>query len=310
VRILLTGASGQLGKDLLPQLQELGEVIAVRRDLCDLASADAIRKMVAEANPGVIVNSAAYTAVNEAEAHSGLAFAVNATAVETLAAEARKRRAMFVHYSTDYVFDGSKPGAYTEADEPAPLNVYGASKLAGERAVASVGGRFLLLRTSWVYGANGNNFLLTIRRLARERDELKVVDDQVGAPTSSMQLAEATARLIRQWSQTAEPEFPSGLYHATASGSVSWCGFARAIVEALGKGENFKGEKFKVRQILAIASGEYPTPARRPLNSVLCNDRFKRTFGFSLGSWQSGLAEAVREIHLREAQRCSNPVAP
>ncbi len=143
--------------------------------------------------------------------------------------------AMFVHYSTDYVFDGSKPGAYTEDDEPAPLNVYGASKLAGERAVAAAGGRYLVLRTSWVYGANGNNFLLTIRRLAREREELKIVDDQVGGPTSSMQIARATARLVRQYAAVAEDAFPAGLYHMTAGGSVSWCGFATSHCGGLGR---------------------------------------------------------------------------
>jgi dTDP-4-dehydrorhamnose reductase len=291
VRILLTGAKGQVGTDLIPLLRQQGELVAVDRAQCDLSSVDAIRKLVAKIHPSVIVNSAAYTAVNEAEADAELAYAINSTAPATLAAEARNIGAMFVHYSTDYVFDGSKQGAYTENDEPAPLNVYGASKLAGERAVATAGGRFLVLRTSWVYGANGNNFLLTIRRLAREREELKIVDDQVGGPTSSIQLAQATARLVRQCSQFPQSEFPSGLYHTTAQGSVSWCGFAQAIVAALRE-----REILKTQRILAISSSEYPTPARRPLNSVLCNDKFERTFGFRLGSWQSGLADVVQEI--------------
>ena len=296
MRILLTGALGQLGTDLLPLLKQQGEVVAVDRAECDLCSGEAIRKLVADVQPSVIVNTAAYTAVNEAEAQPDPAYALNRDAAGTLAEEARKRGAMFVHYSTDYVFDGNKAAAYTEADGPAPLNVYGASKLAGERAVAAAGGRYLVLRTSWVYGANGNNFLLTIRRLAHEREELKVVDDQVGGPTSSIQLARATDRLIRQYSPLPEPEFPSGLYHTTADGRVSWCGFARAIVEALGETETFK-----LKQILAIAASEFPTPARRPLNSVLCNSKFEKTFGFKLESWQLGLAEVVREIHLRES---------
>jgi dTDP-4-dehydrorhamnose reductase len=274
-----------------------GEVVAVDRSECDLASANAIRKCVAEVRPSVIVNPAAYTAVNEAEAQSDLAYAINSTGAGILAEEARRLGAMFVHYSTDYVFDGSKQGAYTEGDEPAPLNVYGASKLAGERAVAATGGRFLILRTSWVYGANGNNFLLTMRRLAREREELKIVDDQIGGPTSSMQLAYATDRLVRQYSPVVEPDFPSGLFHATAGGSVSWCGFASAIVAALGESESFK-----VQKIVGIRSTEYPTPARRPLNSVLCNDRFERTFGFRLKSWQAGLAEVLHEIRSRESR--------
>jgi dTDP-4-dehydrorhamnose reductase len=298
MRILLTGVHGQLGTDLLPLLQPLGEVVAVGRAECDLSSVEAIRKLVAEVRPDVIVNPAAYTAVNDAEAQSELAYAINATAPGALAEEARKSGAMLVHYSTDYVFDGSKPGAYTESDEPAPLNVYGASKLAGERAVAAAGGRFLVLRTSWVYGAIGNNFLRTIRRLAAEREELRIVHDQIGAPTSSMQLAQATARLVRQLSATTEPEFPSGLYHATAEGSVSWCGFAQAIVSEM-KAEALKaedGETLRVRQIVPIRSDEYPVAARRPLNSVLSNQKFERAFGFRLGSWQQGLAEVVREI--------------
>jgi dTDP-4-dehydrorhamnose reductase len=302
VRILLTGVHGQLGTDLLPLLQPLGEVIAASRAECDLASPEAIRKLVTAVRPDVIVNPAAYTAVNDAEAHRELAYAINATAPGVLAEEARKAGAMLVHYSTDYVFDGAKPGAYTEDDVPAPLNVYGASKLAGERAVAAAGGRFLVLRTSWVYGAHGNNFLKTILRLAAEREELKIVDDQVGAPTSSLQLAQATARLVSQLSARTEPEFPSCLYHATADGSVSWCGFARAIVETM-KAESFRaeaGEPLRVRQILPIRSEEYPTPARRPLNSILSNQKFEHTFGFRLESWQQGLADIVREIRLRE----------
>lgn len=295
MRILVTGARGQLGVDLLPLLARQGEVVAVTRTECDLASVDAIRKLVREVQPSVIVNAAAYTAVNEAEAQPDLAYAINCSAAGTLAEEARNSDAMFVHYSTDYVFDGNKPAAYTEADQPAPLNVYGASKLAGERAVASAGGRFLVLRTSWVYGANGKNFLLTIRRLAREKEELKIVDDQVGAPTSSIQLAQATDRLVRDYSAIAEPGFPSGLYHTTAAGSVSWCGFARAIVAAIGDAEASK------LRILGIPTSEFPTPARRPLHSVLCNSKFEQVFGFKLEGWQKGLADVVCEIHLRES---------
>ncbi len=300
MRILLTGVHGQLGTDLLPLLRPLGAVVAASRAECDLASLESVRKLVTSVRPDVIVNPAAYTAVNDAEAHRELAYAINATASGVLAEEAQKLGAMLVHYSTDYVFDGAKPGAYTEDDVPAPLNVYGASKLAGERAVAAAGGRFLVLRTSWVYGANGNNFLKTILRLAAEREELKIVDDQIGAPTSSMQLAQATARLVRQLSAKTEPEFPSGLYHATADGSVSWCGFAQAIVESM---QAEAGEPLRVRRILPLRSEEYPTPARRPLNSVLSNEKFERTFGFRLESWRQGLADVVREIHLREANR-------
>ncbi len=296
MRILLTGALGQLGTDLLPLLSQQGEVIAVDRAECDLCSVDAIKKLVAEVQPSVIVNPAAYTAVNEAEAQSDVAYAINSVAARVLAEEARKLGAMIVHYSTDYVFDGTKAGAYVESDEPRPLNVYGASKLAGERAVVEAGGRHLILRTSWVYGANGNNFLLTIRRLARERTELKIVDDQVGGPTSSIQLARATSRLVGQYAKASGTDFPAGLYHTTSAGEVSWCGFARAIVAVLGEAETFK-----VQQILGIATSDYPTPACRPFNSVLNNDKFQRTFGFRLESWETGLAEAVSELRQREA---------
>ena len=310
MRILLTGARGQLGSELLPLLSQAGDVVAVGHAECDFASAQAVRELVASVRPAVIVNSAAYTAVNEAEAHRELAFAINAAAPGVLAEEAQKCGAMLVHYSTDYVFDGSKQGSYDEFDEPAPLNVYGASKLAGERAVAAAGGRYLVLRTSWVYGPGGNNFLMTIRRLAREREELRIVDDQVGSPTSSLQLAHATARIVREWATASESDFPAGLYHATAGGSVSWCGFAQAIAEALvhhplanhtkAEGEAESGGPFRLRRIVPISSAEYPTPARRPLNSVLCNFKFERTFGFCLANWELGLAEVVRELRRRE----------
>lgn len=297
MRILLTGARGQLGTDLLPLLQQLGEVVAVGRAECDLFSVDAIRKLVAEVQPSMIVNAAAYTAVNDAEAHPELAYAINGTAAETLAQEARNLDAMFVHYSTDYVFDGSKQGAYTELDAVAPLNVYGASKLAGERAVSVAGGRFLVLRTSWVYGANGNNFLLTIRRLAREREELKIVNDQVGSPTSSIEIARATAKIVTQYAEVEGKAFPAGVYHMTASESASWYEFALAIVEALSE-----REIFKLQRILPVSSSQFPTPARRPMNSVMSNCKFENTFGFKLENWHSGLAEVVREIHLRESK--------
>jgi dTDP-4-dehydrorhamnose reductase len=300
MRILLTGAHGQLGTDLLPPLQKVGEVIAVGRAECDFSSAPAVRELVRSVRPAVIVNPAAYTAVNDAESQSEQAYAINAVAPAALGEEARSSGAMLVHYSTDYVFDGLKAEPYTEADEPSPLNVYGASKLAGERAMASAGGRYLVLRTSWVYGPNGNNFLLTIRRLAREREELRIVDDQVGAPTSSMQLAQATARIVQRWAAVNASEFPSGVYHATAGGSVSWCGFARAIIQAMREFDSFR-----LKQIVPIASVEYPTPARRPLNSLLSNTKFERVFGFRLGTWQQGLAEVVEELRHREAAGAS-----
>jgi dTDP-4-dehydrorhamnose reductase len=293
MRILLMGGGGQLGQELVPRLRKLGEVCVPSRAECDLESSDDIRRVVSALKPPVIVNAAAYTAVDEAESHQELAYAVNSTAPRILAEEARKLDAMLVHYSTDYVFDGCKPRAYAEDDTTAPLNVYGASKLAGERAVSAAGGRNLILRTSWIYGAKGKNFLLTIQRLAREREELRVVADQVGAPTSAIQIARATVELVHRYSMTELAAFPSGVYHMTAAGSVSWCGFARAIVAALGEVESFR-----LQCVVPIASSEYTTTARRPLNSQLNNGKFERIFGFRLESWELGLAEVIREIRL------------
>jgi dTDP-4-dehydrorhamnose reductase len=296
MRILLTGAGGQLGRELRPKLAMLGELFPADRSLCDLSSPQSIRTAVAQARPTVIVNAAAYTAVDQAEGQRELAYAVNRDGARLLAEEARELGAMFVHYSTDYIFDGRKQAPYREEDATAPLNVYGASKLASEREIAAVGGRYLILRTSWVYGPAGKNFLLTMRRLAREREELRVVDDQVGAPTSTLQLADATGSLVRRFAESGAGEFPSGIYHATAAESVSWCGFARAIVRAVSE-----REKLEVKRIVAISTEEYPTPARRPLNSVLSNEKFERTFGFRLGDWQTGMAEVIRELYQREA---------
>ena len=293
MRILLTGAAGQVGTELIPLLRQLGEVVAVDLKECDLASPDDIRRLVAESNPSVIINPAAFTAVNEAETKIDAARAINGTAPGVLAEEARKVGAMFVHYSTDYVFNGEKQGAYVESDEPAPMNMYGASKLEGEQTVAAAGGRFLILRTSWVYGPYGNNFLLTIRRLAQEREELKIVSDQMGAPTSSGQIARATARLVHQYAGVKEDAFPSGLYHMTAAGTTSWFGFAQAIVNGT--------PNRKLERLLPILTVDYPTPARRPMNSVLDNTKFEQTFGFRLGDWETATASVLQEVAARQA---------
>ena len=293
MRILLTGAAGQVGTELIPLLRELGELTAVDLKECDLASPGDIRHLVAETNPSVIINPAAFTAVNDAETKVDVARAINATAPGVLAEEARKLGAMFVHYSTDYVFNGEKIGAYVESDQPAPLNMYGASKLEGEQAVAAAGGRFLILRTSWVYGPYGNNFLLTIRKLAQEREELKIVSDQVGAPTSSGQIARATARLVHQYAGVKDDAFPSGLYHMTAAGTTSWFGFAQAIVNGTANR--------KLERLLPILTEDYPTPARRPMNSVLDNTKFEKTFGFRLGDWETATASVLQQVEARQA---------
>lgn len=282
-RILLTGARGQVGWELRRTLGCLGEVVALDSRAMNLADADAVRQTVRQMAPNIIVNPAAYTAVDKAENEPELAHAVNAVAPGILAEEAARLGALLVHYSTDYVFNGSGSTPWKEDDACDPLNVYGATKLAGECAIQATGCRHLIFRTSWVYGARGSNFLLTMRRLMRERPELKIVADQVGAPTWCRDLAEATAQVLGQIaspaSGAAQAE-PWGVYHMTNAGETSWHGFAEAIRTLDGTGA----------RLLAIPSSEYPTPAKRPLNSRLDNDRLKRTFGISLQDWRAALA--------------------
>jgi dTDP-4-dehydrorhamnose reductase len=227
----------------------------------------------------VIVNAAAYTAVDRAESEPDAANVANAAAVAVLAEEGKRARALLIHYSTDYVFDGTKDAPYIEEDRPNPLNAYGRSKLAGEQAIHDIGGAHLILRTSWVYSARGRNFLLTIRRLLQEKDELRVVSDQVGAPTSARGLAEATAELLRR--HGAALGDMRGIYHATTSGSTSWYGFAREIARL--------ERPDSPARIVPIASSEYPTPARRPGNSRLSNEKLLRRFGVALPKWEACL---------------------
>ena len=273
MRILLTGANGQVGWELRRTLAPLGELEALGRAELDLRDAGRMREAVRASNADVIVNAAAYTAVDKAESERDAAFAVNATAPGVLAEEAKRSGALLVHYSTDYVFDGAKPAPYVEEDEPNPINAYGASKLAGERAIAASSCRYLILRTSWVYGPRGANFYLTMLRLARERPELRVVDDQVGAPTSSLAIARATAQLLRPGAH--------GLYHLSAAGQTSWCGFARAIL----------GRAGLATPVVAIRTEDYPAPAKRPRNSRLDCSRLRTDFGVALAPWEEGLAE-------------------
>jgi dTDP-4-dehydrorhamnose reductase len=280
VKILLTGASGQVGSALLGTLPGLGEVIAPGRGELDLSKSESIVKAVAGVGADVIVNAAAYTAVDQAEKEEPLAMAVNRDGPALLAEEAAKRGALLVHFSTDYVFDGEKPSPYVETDATNPLSAYGRSKLAGEQAIRRSGCRHLILRTSWVYSDTGKNFLLTMLRLAREKKELRVVDDQHGAPTSSRMLAAALPDIL---TRAARGNGKDGVYHMTAGGSTTWCGFARAIV----------GDRVKVG---AISSSEYPTPARRPRNSVLDNTKLEKSFGVRLLPWQAGLEEVLRTL--------------
>jgi dTDP-4-dehydrorhamnose reductase len=290
--VLVTGGNGQVGWELVRALAPLGRVVAPGREEMDLGSGEQIREVVRALRPAVIVNAAAYTAVDRAESEPELARAINATAPGILAEEAARLGALLVHYSTDYVFDGSGDAPYTEAREPSPINVYGETKLAGELAVQGAGGPYLILRTSWVYGARGTNFVRTMLRLARERDELRVVDDQVGAPTWSRMIAEATAQIVGRVGFDAGglSRMLSGVYHLTASGTTSWFGFAKEIL-ALDPAR----EEQCCRSVVPITSDQYPTPARRPRYSVLDNSRIASQFGLHLPHWKTQLELLLAE---------------
>ncbi len=284
MKILLTGASGQLGYELARSLQSVGEVIAVDRQRMDLGNLDQVRSVIRAIRPTLIVNPAAYTAVDQAEQEPELAMRINGEAPGVMAQEAARLGAAMIHYSTDYVFDGSKEGAYTEDDVPNPLSVYGRSKLAGEQAVQEAGIAHLILRTSWVYGLRGKNFLMTMRRLAMERDVLRIVADQHGAPTWCRTIADTTANIIVQLTSVDDNssawQAASGLYHLTAQGQTTWFGFTQAIMAGLGE--------INIPQLLPITSNDYPLPAVRPMNSVLSCDRLQKRF-CRLPDWQSAL---------------------
>ena len=281
MRILLTGVNGQVGWELQRTLAPLGDVVAADRSLLDLADTASIRTQVSAIAPDLIVNPAAYTAVDKAESEPELAHAINAAAPGELAACG----VPLVQFSTDYVFDGRKDGAYTEKDVPNPLGVYGATKLAGEAAVRDAGTPHLILRTSWVYGLRGRNFLLTMQRLAHERESLSVVDDQFGAPTWSRLIAEATALVVARWLDRGDLAAASGTYHLSCGGRTSWHGFTAAILGHLAAA----GET-KLARLGAIPTSGYPTPAQRPANSQLDCGRLAATFGVRLPDWQAALA--------------------
>jgi len=286
MKILLTGGNGQVGWELARALLPLGEVIAVDRSQADLADPDGLRRVIQKFSPDVVVNPAAYTAVDKAETDRESAFLVNAEAPRVLAEEAAKNSALLVHYSTDYVFDGTKNAPYTEDDATHPLNVYGQSKLAGEQAIQATGADHLILRTSWVYAARGQNFLRTILRLAAEREELNIVADQIGSPTWARLIAEATAHIVRQaLLERQQGSFSSGIYNLTSTGETSWHGFAQAIVEIARQ----QGQPLKNRAIHPIPTTDYPVPAKRPLYSRLSMDRLERRFGLKMPSWDSAL---------------------
>ncbi len=292
MKILLLGSAGQVGSQLRTALAPLGEVVgADRASGWDLSDPATLAVRVEALAPAVIVNAAAYTAVDRAESEPALAHRVNAEAPAALATAAGRLGAWLVHYSTDYVFDGSGNRPWREDDPTGPLSVYGQSKLAGEQAIQSRHPRHLILRTSWVHGPQGGNFIRTMLRLAGERDSLSVVDDQVGAPTSAPLIAEVTAQALVRLQQT--PEL-AGLYHLAAAGETSWCGLARhALAVARGRGASLRCGPEGVR---AIPTTDYPTPARRPLNSRLDTHKLREAFGIHLPPWQDGVRETVEAI--------------
>jgi dTDP-4-dehydrorhamnose reductase len=280
LKILLTGSNGQVGWELQRALAPLGEIIACDRAALDLADRDRIRSVVRSNAPDLIVNAAAYTAVDRAESEHELADAVNGVAPGILAEEALRLGAALVHYSTDYVFDGMKADAYVEDDATHPLNAYGRSKLAGENAIRQVGGAYLILRTSWIYAARGRNFFLSMRRLLAEKETVRVVSDQDGAPTSASALAEATAQILERHGLPGLRE-RGGVFHATASGSTSWYGFAQEIARKLQPGA--------AARLVPVSSAEYASVALRPKNSRLSNQKLKRRYAVELPSWQDCL---------------------
>ncbi|GAB3399011.1 dTDP-4-dehydrorhamnose reductase [Massilia agilis] len=284
MNILLTGASGQVGYELRRSLQGLGNVVAPARSGLDLSDLAQLRSVVRELKPGLIVNAAAYTAVERAESEPALALWVNGEAPGVLAAEARALGAAIVHYSTDYVFDGRQQAPYREEDTPAPLNAYGRSKLAGEQAVAASGAAHLILRTSWVYGLRGHNFLCTMLERARQGHALRVVADQFSAPTWSRTLAELTAQLLVRAQAPGWWQAHSGIYHLSCGGQTSWHGFAQAIMAEAGIG----------CEVQAIGSAEYPSPVRRPGNSTLCCDKL-RTLGLVIPPWHEALQLCMQD---------------
>ncbi|PVZ88259.1 dTDP-4-dehydrorhamnose reductase [Serratia sp. S1B] len=294
VKILVTGANGQVGFELCRALATLGEVVAVTREQLDLADPEKIRQVLDEVRPSIIVNPAAYTAVDKAESEVDQAMAINAVAPGVLAEWTETKNALLIHYSTDYVFDGRKNAAYREDDQPCPQSVYGNSKLLGEEVVRTTTRKYLILRTSWVFGAHGNNFLKTILRLARERERLNIVADQVGAPTSAALIADVTAQIIARYYQSTE-KFEYGTYHLTAQGEISWYGYARYVIQRA------VAQCYPLRLcsegVYPIPTTDYPLPANRPANSRLDCSKLASAFCIQLPQWQEGVDLVITQLN-------------
>ena len=302
--VLLTGKNGQVGSELSLLLPRLGRVVAVDPEQMDLLKPDDVRRKIREIRPQLIVNAAAYTAVDQAEEDETTARTINADAPALMAEEAKKIGAALVHYSTDYVFDGSKNSPYEETDTPHPINVYGETKLAGERGIENAGVPYLIFRTQWLYGTRGRNFLLTILRLATQREELRIVRDQIGAPAWSREIAQATTTVLARLSAGGLDAFSlpaaSGIYHMTAGGETNWHEFAEAILDKASVMPNSvpwftsatNGQPLLARRVVPVTTREFPTPARRPAYSVLSNSRLHQTFGVQLPDWRAQLCAA------------------
>ena len=308
LRILLIGKSGQIGGELAASLPRLGETTALGREDLDLCDLDSIPRVIRNVRPDLIINAAAYTSVDKAESEPAVARLINTAAPAAIANEAKDIGAALIHFSTDYVFDGTKRSPYTEADSPNPLGVYGRTKLEGEEAIRRAGIPHIIFRTAWVYGTRGHNFLLTILRLASQRDELRVVNDQIGAPTWCRKIAEAATSICEDLlSQGKEPRAAinevNGTYHLTAGGSTSWYGFAEAILERIQSAPadlawiraSGAAQPPKTPRLLGISTADYPTAARRPAYSVLSNSLLEKTFGIRLAEWRSQLDSVFSE---------------
>lgn len=293
MKILVTGKNGQVGHELQRSLARLGEVVAVDVEDCDLTDTAAIIAMVESVRPELIVNPAAYTAVDKAESEPDRAFAINALAPKTLAAQANLRNVPIIHFSTDYVFDGNKDGAYEEVDLVSPRSVYGLSKWHGEQNVRSICQQHVILRTSWVFGAHGDNFLKTILKLAQEREELRIIYDQFGAPTSAYLLADATAEIAKQLLQGGAGR-KSGTYHLVAAGETTWHGYAKKVIEiAIDLGVV---TKVRPETLQSIPTEAYPLPAQRPKNSRLNTLKIRETFGIKIPDWRVDVERVLKEI--------------
>jgi dTDP-4-dehydrorhamnose reductase len=294
MKILLTGAQGQVGWELARSLLPLGEMICANRSQADLLDLDALSAFIQLHRPDVIVNAAAYTAVDKAESESHLAFMINAKAPEVLAEEAKKRGALLIHYSTDYVFDGTKRNSYNEEDATNPINVYGQSKLAGEKAIQALDPDYLILRTSWVYASRGQNFLKTILRLAAEREQLNIVADQIGSPTWARLIADTTAHVIKQAKKERQhDQFKSAVFNLSSAGTTSWYDFAQQIINNARQQTN---HDIKTRLIKPIPATDYPLPAKRPANSKLQCDKLEQHFGLSMPTWESSVKLCMAEM--------------